>query len=105
MHGIYRKAFAAFLQGIYERMMANVITGLRILVTCGLSDMVDGIIARKTNSVSDFGSKFDGVADFVFVGVCLIKILPVMDIPICFVATFAAVQEGHFIRTRKGIKT
>ena len=82
-------------------MMANAITGLRILMSAvllfcpvfspifyvlyliaGLSDMVDGIIARKTNSVSEFGSRFDGVADFVFVIVCLIKILPVMDIPI-----------------------
>ena len=27
------------------------------------------------------------------------------EIPICSVATFAAVQEGHFIRTGKGIKT
>jgi CDP-diacylglycerol--glycerol-3-phosphate 3-phosphatidyltransferase len=26
-------------------------------------------------------------------------------IPICSVATFAAIQEGHFIRTGKGIKT
>ena len=159
-------------------MMANAITGLRILMsvallfcpafspifyalylTAGLSDMADGIIARKTNSVSEFGSRFDSIADFVFVAVCLIKILPVMDIPIwlyiwtaviallkivnmisgyalrnrfaavhttmnkvtgvllfmlpltvtivplkysgipiCSVATFAAVQEGHFIR-------
>ncbi len=82
-------------------MMANVITGLRILVSvallfcpvfspifyvmyliAGLSDMTDGIIARKTNSVSEFGSRFDGVADFVFVAVCLIKILPAMEIPI-----------------------
>ena len=165
--------------------MANAITGLRILMsvallfcpafspifyalylTAGLSDMADGIIARKTNSVSEFGSRFDSIADFVFVAVCLIKILPVMDIPIwlyiwtaviallkivnmisgyalrnrfaavhttmnkvtgvllfmlpltvtivplkysgipiCSVATFAAVQEGHFIRTGKGIKT
>ena len=82
-------------------MMANVITGLRILVSvallfcpvfspifyvmyliAGLSDMADGIIARKTNSVSEFGSRFDGVADFIFVVVCLMKILPAMDIPI-----------------------
>ena len=28
-----------------------------------------------------------------------------MGISICSVATFAAVQEGHFIRTGKGIKT
>ena len=165
-------------------MMANAITGLRILVSvvllfcaafspifytlylvAGLSDMADGIIARKTNSISEFGSRFDGVADFVFVAVCLIKILPIMDIPIwlyvwtavialikiiniisgyamqkryvavhttmnkmtgallfmlpltltivpliytgipiCLVATFAAIQEGHFIRTGNGIK-
>lgn len=26
-------------------------------------------------------------------------------VPICSAATFAAVQEGHFIRTGKGIKT
>ena len=82
-------------------MMANVITGIRILVSvallfcsvfspifyamyliAGLSDMADGIVARKTNSVSEFGSRFDSIADFVFVAVCLIKILPVMDIPI-----------------------
>ena len=81
--------------------MANVITGLRILVSAallfcpvfspifyalyligGLSDMADGIIARNTKTVSEFGSRFDSIADFVFVAVCLIKILPVMDIPI-----------------------
>ena len=164
-------------------MMANVITGIRILVSvallfcpvfslifyamyliAGLSDMADGIVARKTNSVSEFGSRFDSIADFVFVAVCLIKILPVIDIPvwlyvwtaviffvktiniisgyaihkrfiavhttmnkvtgvllfmlpltltivplnysgipICSVATFAAIQEGHFIRVGKGI--
>ena len=79
--------------------MANAITGLRILMSvvlllspvfslffyalyliAGLSDMADGIIARKTNTVSEFGSRFDSIADFVFVAVCLIKILPVMDI-------------------------
>ena len=128
--------------------------------------MSDGIIARKTNTVSEFGSKFDSAADFVFVTVCLIKILPAMDIPtwlyvwtavialikfiniisgyvvqkrfvtvhtamnkvtgallfmlpltltivplkytgilICIIATFAAVQEGHFMRAGQGIKT
>ena len=90
--------------------MANAITGLRILLSvvilfcpvfspnfymlyliAGLSDMVDGIIARKTNSVSEFGSRFDGVADFVFVIVCLIKILPVMDIPVWLYVWTAAI--------------
>ena len=84
-----------------ECIMANTLTGLRIFVSAalffcpvfspifyalylfaGISDMTDGIIARKTNSVSEFGSRFDSIADYVFVAVCLIKLLPVMDIPI-----------------------
>ena len=159
--------------------MANIITGFRVLISivllfcpvfspvfyvlyliAGLSDMIDGTIARRTNTVSEFGARFDTAADFVFVVVCLIKLLPVISmplwlcvwiamialikiiniisgyiaqrklvavhsvmnkvtglllfilpltfpivplkysaIPICAVATFAAVQEGHFIRT------
>lgn len=160
--------------------MANIITFVRILcsiailfcpvfsvafyslyITAGLTDMIDGRVARKTNTVSEFGAKLDTVADFVFVVVCLVKLLPIMDFPswlyiwigvialikiinivsgyvvqkqfvaihsvmnkvtglllfilpltlsfidlrysatvVCLVATFAAVQEGHFIRTK-----
>ena len=159
--------------------MANIITGFRVLISiallfcpvfspvfyvlyliAGLSDMIDGTIARRMNTVSEFGARFDTAADFVFVVVCLIKFLPVISIPawlyvwivlialikiiiiisgyvvqkklvavhsvmnkmtgvllfilpltflivplkylaipVCAVATFAAVQEGHFIRT------
>ena len=49
---------------------------------CGLTDMIDGTIARKTGSISNFGAKLDTVADFVFMLVCSIKILPLMYIPI-----------------------
>jgi CDP-diacylglycerol--glycerol-3-phosphate 3-phosphatidyltransferase len=36
-----------------------------------------------------------------------LSIVPLIytGIPICSVAIFAAVQEGHFIRTGKGIET
>ena len=80
--------------------MANIITGFRVLISiallfcpvfspvfymlyliAGLSDMIDGTIARRTNTVSEFGAKFDTAADFVFVVVCLIKFLPVISIP------------------------
>lgn len=160
-------------------MIANIITGFRVLISiallfcpvfspvfyvlyliAGLSDMIDGTIARRMNTVSEFDARFDTAADFVFVVVCLIKFLPVISIPawlyvwivlialikiiiiisgyvvqkklvavhsvmnkmtgvllfilpltflivplkylaisVCAVATFAAVQEGHFIRT------
>ena len=79
--------------------MANIITGIRILcsiallavppfslsfyalyLTAGGSDMIDGTVARKTGTASEFGSAFDSIADFVFVTVCLIKLIPVLDI-------------------------
>lgn len=44
--------------------------------------MVDGTIARKTNTTSEFGARLDTVADFVFVVVSLIKLLPLIHIPI-----------------------
>jgi CDP-diacylglycerol--glycerol-3-phosphate 3-phosphatidyltransferase len=161
--------------------MANIITVIRLLcsvallfcqfpspafyvlyVTAGITDMIDGAVARKTNTVSEFGAKLDTAADFVFVAVCLIKLIPSLDIPkwlyvwiavialvkginivsgyvmrkefvavhsvmnkvtgillfllpltlqaldlkytgaaVCTVASFAAVQEGHYIRTGK----
>ena len=48
---------------------------------CGFSDMIDGSVARKTNSVSEFGARFDTVADFIFITVSLVKFLPLMHIP------------------------
>ena len=159
--------------------MANIITSIRIVcgiallffpafsppfyvlyIIAGVSDMIDGTVARKTGTVSEFGSKLDTAADFVLVAVCLIKLIPVLSVPIwliiwvviiaviravnlicgyvlqkeivvlhtvmnkaagillfilpptlkfvdikysgavvCAVATFAAIQEGHYIRT------
>ena len=80
--------------------IANILTGCRIFgsilllffpafslefyiiyLLCGFSDMIDGTIARKTNSTSEFGSKLDTAADLMFVAVSLIKILPAIHIP------------------------
>ena len=44
--------------------------------------MIDGAIARKMVAVSKFGEKLDTAADFLFMFVCSIKILPLMQIPI-----------------------
>jgi len=44
--------------------------------------MIDGTVARKTNSNSEFGQRFDTVADFIFIAVSLIKFLPLIHIPI-----------------------
>ena len=127
---------------------------------CGISDMVDGWLARKLHAETKAGAIMDSVADIVFVACCTIRLLPALEIPawlwiwagvivfikmvnqvsalvvrkrFCFphtwankltgfllflavptmfwsvipiaivaaVATFAAVQEGHFIRTKQ----
>ena len=81
--------------------MANIITSCRVLCSmlllffsmtsipfyvlyllCGLSDVLDGIVARKTNTVSALGAKLDMIADFIFVVILLIKIWLEMDVPI-----------------------
>ena len=126
---------------------------------CGVSDMVDGYLARRLHAESKTGAVLDSVADICFVACCAIKLVPVLQLPtwlwiwagliviikiinqisalvvhrrLCFphtkankltglllfiavpmvfwsivpiaivagVATFAAIQEGHFIRTR-----
>ena len=48
---------------------------------CGITDMADGIVERKTKSTSELGARLDTVADSVFVAVCFVKILPLMEFP------------------------
>ena len=50
-------------------------------ISAGLSDMLDGFAARRTNTVSRFGARLDTMADFVLVVVCLIKLFPILSIP------------------------
>lgn len=50
-------------------------------LVCGLSDITDGAIARKTNSASLFGAKFDTSADFLFAVVSLAKLLQRIPVP------------------------
>lgn len=48
---------------------------------CGFSDIIDGRVARITNSTSKFGSQLDTIADLVFVLVSFFKLLPIIYIP------------------------
>ena len=100
--------------------VANILTGFRILgsilllffpvfseafysiyLLCGFSDMIDGTIARTTNSASELGAKMDTVADLVFVAVSLIKLLSTIHIPgwLWIWGSAIAIQEGVYIVT------
>ena len=45
---------------------------------CGLSDGLDGMVARLTKQTSDFGRLLDSVADLILYSVTFLKILPAM---------------------------
>ena len=108
--------------------MANVITCIRIIcsmallfcpvfspafyalyITAGVSDMADGAVARKTDTVSKFGSKLDTAADFVLVVVCLIKLIPAIRAPtwlIIWIIVIAVIKGINLISgyvMRRGI--
>ena len=76
----------------FRKQIANIITISRILgsiyllcrpvfsisfyvmyLFCGITDMIDGTIARKTKSVSELGARLDTVADSAFVAVYFVK--------------------------------
>lgn len=48
---------------------------------CGVSDIIDGYIARKTNSTSTLGSILDSIADAIFMISVSIVFLPTLSIP------------------------
>ena len=92
-----------------KKQIANIITSCRILgsigllfcpvfsdgfyvlyLFCGLTDMVDGTIARKTGAASSFGARLDTVADFLFVIASFVKLVPVIRIPV-WICGWAAV--------------
>ena len=47
-----------------------------VYTVCGISDAIDGFVARKLETVSRFGSKLDSIADLTFYSVMLYKLLP-----------------------------
>ena len=53
-----------------------------IYIYCGLTDIIDGFIARKYKITSQFGAKLDSIADIIFVFVSLLKIITVIEISI-----------------------
>ena len=110
-----------------KKRIANIITGSRIVFSlsllfiplslawfyalyliCGLSDMIDGTVARRTNSASEFGARLDTLSDFVFMSVALIKFVPHLHIPVwlwIWIGIISMIKFGNvvwgFVRTKK----
>ena len=70
--------------------------------------MVDGTVARRMGSESEFGARLDTISDFVFMSVALIKFLPHFHIPVwlwIWIGIIAMIKLGNavfgFVRTKK----
>lgn len=48
---------------------------------CGISDFLDGYIARKTSNTSNLGASLDSIADFLFIVILMYILLPILTIP------------------------
>ena len=99
--------------------MANFLTGLRILfsllllfcgtfsppfyvfyLAAGVSDMLDGTVARVTHTASDFGAKFDTTADVVFCLTACVKIFPTFVFPVwlwVWISAIAVLKISTFV--------
>ena len=54
---------------------------LAIVIAAGLSDLLDGIIARRFHATSDLGALLDGIADKVFVFAAVVAFVSAGYIP------------------------
>ena len=71
-----------------------------VYLFCGFTDVIDGIIARKTKTTSGFGARLDTVADIVFVAVCFVKMLPVINLPVwlwLWITMIATIKIGNIL--------
>ena len=69
-----------------------------LYIAAGFSDMIDGAVARKTDTVSAFGSRLDTIADIALVAVCLAKLLPALDVPFwlwIWIAVIASIKAAN----------
>ena len=65
--------------------------------------MLDGYVARRTNSESELGARLDSIADLVLVIVCLVKLLPAIDVPIWLWAWVAAIALVKVANVASGL--
>ena len=71
---------------------------------CGVTDIMDGFVARKLHAESEKGAMLDSMADMLFSVIYAVKILPLLNIPLwswIWTAIIAAIKiTGIFIASR-----
>ena len=59
---------------------------MSIYTLAGITDMIDGPLARKFNVTSSLGANLDGIADYIFVAVAIFRLVPVIDFDMVLIA-------------------
>ena len=96
-------------------MVANIITISRIALSflllflhpfelsfmiiygiCGVSDVLDGWIARKFNMASALGATLDSIADFILICILLFVFLPIVDFGMWMIVWLIAIVVIRF---------
>lgn len=102
-------------------VVANVITGIRFvcamnMIFCptfskwfyvlyiigGISDILDGIVARHFGKETKFGARFDTISDTVFILIVIMKVVWAIDIPIWLFIWIVCIAVIKFINVFSG---
>ena len=69
----------------------------------GVTDMFDGYVARRTGTESELGARLDSIADLALAIVCLVKLLPAIDVPTWLWAWIAAIALVKAVNMASGL--
>ena len=87
--------------------MANIITIIRIFCSIALIKIIniisEYIVQKQFVSVHSTMNKITGLLLFILPLTIMFLDLKYSTTVLCSFATFAAIQEGHFIRTNKNV--
>ncbi|ETT57735.1 hypothetical protein C173_31716 [Paenibacillus sp. FSL R7-277] len=79
-----------------------------VYLLCGITDMLDGPIARMTGTVSSFGAKLDSVADMTLAGTALYTLYPFLGLTlglILWIALIAVIRGASILTALRKFST
>ena len=93
---------------VFSYVDGKVLLSMCILLLCGLSDVLDGMIARRMNMVTELGKILDPVADKLIQGammLCLAYVYPVLWMLVGFLVFKELVLGtlGIYVMKNKGL--
>lgn len=95
-----------FVLSVFSPMDNNILIMIIILLLAGISDLLDGYIARKFNLCTKLGAVLDPIADKLMQGAVLLCLLKLSKMPL-WVILFICIKElilciGAIVMLKKG---